>query len=55
MRKMVRELVKNGADYIKIMVGELQPDEIEAAIVTAHQEGRSVTADASEPYAGIAP
>jgi len=54
MRKQVREMVKNGAQYIKLMVGELQPDEIAAAIETAHQEGVPVTADASEPYAGIA-
>ena len=51
---MVRHMIKNGAEYIKIMVNELQPDEMEAAIVTAHQYGLSVTGDASEPYAGMA-
>ncbi len=54
MRKMVRELIKNGADHIKIMVNELQPDEMEAAIETAHQYGLTVTGDASGPFAGMA-
>lgn len=54
MRKAVRELLKNGVDHIKLMVNELTEDEIAAAIETAHQEGVPLTADASEPYAGLA-
>jgi len=54
MRGAVREQIKNGADYIKIMVNELTVDEIRAAIETAHAAGVPVTADASEPFAGVA-
>ncbi len=54
MRRAVRENIKNGADFIKIMVDELQPDEIRAAIETAHQYGVKVTGHAREPGARIA-
>ncbi len=39
VREAVRTDIKNGADFIKIMVDEMQPDEIRAAIETAHQYG----------------
>ena len=54
MRRAIRVDIKNGADFIKIMVDELQPDEIRAAIETAHQYGVKVTGHAREPGARIA-
>ena len=54
MRRAIRENIKNGADFIKIMVDELQPDEIRAAIETAHQYGVRVTGHAREPGARVA-
>ena len=54
MRRAIREDIKNGADFIKIMVDELQPDEIRAAIETAHQYGVKVTGHAREPGARVA-
>jgi len=54
VRKAVRTNIKNGADFIKIMVDEMQPDEIRAAIETAHQYGVRVTGHAREPGARIA-
>ena len=44
MRNAVREHKKNGVDRIKIMAGQLQQDELEAAIETARQRGLRVTA-----------
>ena len=54
MRRAIREDIKNGADFIKIMVDELQPDEIRAAIETAHQYDVKVTGHAREPGARLA-
>jgi imidazolonepropionase-like amidohydrolase len=54
MRSAIREHKKNRVDWIKIMAGELQQDELEAAVETAHQRGMRITADAGEPVAGRA-
>jgi imidazolonepropionase-like amidohydrolase len=54
MRSAIREHKKHRLNWIKIMAGELQQDEIEAAVKTAHQRGMRITADAGEPVAGIA-
>ena len=54
MRRAIREHVKNGVDFIKIMVDELDRDEIQAAIETAHSLGVPVTGHAREPGAHLA-
>lgn len=51
MRKAVRENIKHGVDWIKIMDTELRPDEIKAAVETAHQRGLRVCAHSGEPTA----
>jgi imidazolonepropionase-like amidohydrolase len=54
MRSAIREHTKHRVNWIKIMAGELQQDELEAAVETAHQRGLRITADAGEPVAGRA-
>ena len=54
MRRAVREHIRDGAEIIKIMVDELERDEIQAAIQTAHRAGVRVTGHAAEPHAGVA-
>lgn len=49
MRKVVREHIKHGVDWIKIIDTELRPDELEAAVETAHQRGLRVCAHSDEP------
>lgn len=54
MRRAIREHVKNGVNFIKIMVDELDRDEIQAAIETAHSLRVPVTGHAREPGAHLA-
>ena len=49
MREAVREHIKHGVDWIKIMDTELRLDELKEAVNTAHQRGLKVTAHSSEP------
>ena len=50
----VNTAIKNGADYIKLMLRNLTTEEMTAVIDTAHAAGLRVTGDASEPFAGMA-
>lgn len=49
IRKAVRTRIQNGVDLIKIIDVEMLPDELEAAIETAHSLGRHITAHSREP------
>ncbi len=49
VRKAVRERILNGANAIKIMSLEMHPDELEAAVETAHSFGIHVLAHSREP------
>ena len=55
IRKAVRSRIQNGAAVIKIVNVEMLPDELEAAIETAHSLGVHVTAHSREPavYAAV--
>ena len=53
MRKSVREQLKRDVDWIKIIDTELLPDEIEAAVETAHQQGARVCAHSGTPMTKI--
>ncbi|MCZ6674935.1 MAG: amidohydrolase family protein [Verrucomicrobia bacterium] len=44
VRKAMQENINRGADFIKLVVNDLEPDELEAAIETAHANGLRVTA-----------
>ncbi len=54
MRNAILEHTKRRLDWIKIMADELQQDELEAAIKTAHENGLRIAAHAAEPAAGKA-
>ena len=54
MRSAIREHKKHGVDWIKIMADELQQDELEAAVETAHENGLRIAAHAAEPVSGKA-
>lgn len=54
VRNAVREHTKHRLNWIKIMADELQQDELEAAIKTAHENGLRIAAHAAEPAAGKA-
>jgi imidazolonepropionase-like amidohydrolase len=47
-------LIDKGVDVIKLMLNGLSEAEMKAVIDTAHEHGKKVAGDASEPYAGIA-
>ena len=49
VRKAVRERILNGANVIKIMSLEMHPDELEAAVETAHRFGIHVLSHSREP------
>jgi len=49
MREAVREHIKHGVDWIKIMDTELRLDELIEAVNTAYQRGLRVCAHSSEP------
>ena len=53
-RRMVQRHVDNGVDIIKIIADRLEPEEIEAAITTAHELGVKIIAHASDPTARFA-
>jgi imidazolonepropionase-like amidohydrolase len=53
-RETVRTHIRNGAEFIKIMVTRMSPEEIEAAIDEAHQYGLRVTAHADEKMGRVA-
>ncbi len=53
MRKAVRENIKRGADQIKIMDSELQEDEIQAAVETAHSRGIKVAVHSRAPMTKV--
>jgi imidazolonepropionase-like amidohydrolase len=48
VRQAVREQVRAGADWIKLMSHGYTFDEINAAVDQAHQEGRPITTDAGD-------
>lgn len=54
VRKAVRTRVRNGVSTIKILNVEMLPDELEAAVETAHSFGIHVTAHTREPAARAA-
>ena len=54
IRKAVRTRVRNGVAVIKILNVEMLPDELEAAVETAHSFGIHVTAHTREPAARAA-
>ncbi len=54
IRDAVLEHVANGVDLVKIMVDELSPEQIEAAIDTAHASNIKIVGHAAEPGASIA-
>ncbi|MEM7738562.1 MAG: amidohydrolase family protein [Deinococcota bacterium] len=53
IRQAVREQVKDGADWIKLMAHSYSREEIKAAIDQAHDEGMRITTDAGK-WANIA-
>jgi imidazolonepropionase-like amidohydrolase len=53
-REAVRTHIRNGAEFIKIMVTRMSPEEIEAVIDEAHQNGFRVTAHADEEMGRVA-
>ncbi len=53
-REAVRTHIRNGVEFIKIMVTRMSPEEIEAAIDEAHKHGLRVTAHADEKMGRVA-
>jgi imidazolonepropionase-like amidohydrolase len=49
IRKAVRTRIVHGVDWIKIMGVEMLPDELEAAVETAHHNGLRVASHSREP------
>jgi imidazolonepropionase-like amidohydrolase len=49
IRKAVRARIVHGVDWIKIMGVEMLPDELEAAVETAHHNGLRVASHSREP------
>ncbi len=49
VRKAVRTRIVHGVDWIKIMGVEMLPDELEAAVETAHHMGLRVASHSKEP------
>lgn len=54
IRDAVLEHVENGVDLVKIMVDQLTPEQIKAAIDTAHANNIKIVGHAAEPGASIA-
>ena len=54
VRRAVHEHADRGVDLVKIMVDRLTPEQIEAAILTAHDRGLKIVGHAAEPGASIA-
>ena len=49
IRKAIRTRIVHGVDWIKIMGVEMLPDELEAAVETAHHNGLRVASHSREP------
>ena len=49
IRKAIRKETVHGVDWIKIVDVEMLPDELEAAVATAHHMGRRICAHSKEP------